>query len=406
MVSGGAVGERRIGQDLLRRREAIQFPIEKWSGIAVWTVQKKSWRRRRLRMHSRAETRQASNAPIDVQSQAHGVRCEGMHGQHMHQGKREEAGGDCGVTRARTSCALVALFALLLTACGEAPAPAPEVEVPSWAKVAPEQIAEAKKHGVPVAFENDLGMRFVLIPAGTFLMGSPDDEKWRDADEVQREVTISKPFYMSIYEVTNAQYRAWRPDHNCGEYVGHDMNGDRQPVVEVSWLDATDFGAWVSDQDESRPYRLPTEAEWEYACRGGTTSRFWWGESETEACENANLADNSFALDGIARVPLGADGYSTTAPVAHFAPNPWGVYDMLGNVWEWCSDWYTRDYADLPMTDPAGPPSGAVRAVRGSGWASVQWTARSASRGRRVPDEGLVNLGFRLVSPLSEPGAR
>ena len=184
------------------------------------------------------------------------------------------------------------------------------------------------------------------------------------------------------------------------------MNGDRQPVVEVSWLDATAFAGWVGDQDGSRSYRLPTEAEWEYACRGGTTSRFWWGESETEARENANLADNSYALDGIGRVPLGADGYATTAPAASFAPNPWGLYDMLGNVWEWCSDWYTRDYGGLRRPDPTGPPGGAARAVRGSGWASVQWTARSASRGRRVPVEGLVNLGFRLVSPLLEPGER
>ena len=165
--------------------------------------------------------------------------------------------------------AVLLLLTLLLLACG--PDDAPPIEVPPWAKVAPEQIAEAKKHGVPVAFESDLGMRFVLIPAGTFLMGAPEGEErhthplgWPE-DEHQHEVTLSRPFYMQITEVTNDQYRRHMEDHRSLVTTGrsqlsagsHYLDGGDQPVTRLSWNAVAAFSSWwrASTRNESTDYR-------------------------------------------------------------------------------------------------------------------------------------------------------
>ena len=297
------------------------------------------------------------------------------------------------------------LLALLLTACGDDPAP--EIDTPSWAKVAPEQIAGAKKHGVPVAFENDLGMRFVLIPAGTFLMGSPEDEEGRSDDETQHEVTISKPFYIQITEVTNRQYRRFRPEHDCTfgenyEWPGQRiearvaMNGERQPATGVSWRDARDFGVWLTSDVDRREYRLPTEAEWECACRAGATTRFWCGDTEEDLVRVAWYS-NTDNWDSLA-----------TNPVAEKAASPWGLHDMHGNVAEHCRDWY-GEYADHRLRDPHGPSHSVRRIVRPSGrvhrggsfidpWLDL----RSAARGADSEGSRFCNVGFRLVSPVPE----
>jgi len=316
------------------------------------------------------------------------------------------------VATLRLAC-LLAIAALLL-ACG--PEEAQRMDVPSWAHVAPEQIAEAARHGVPVAFENDLGMRFVLIPAGTFVMGSPEGEEGRGDDETQHEVTISEPFYLQVTEVTNEQYRRLVPDHlpPCdGDPL--DKGADDLPVVEVSWHEVSAFATWLSGRDEGgRTYRLPTEAEWEYACRAGTTGRYFWGSDPADAGTWANVRDRELArweqrwveagmLQPAAIFPSD-DGYVLTAPVASFRPNAWGLYDMLGNVAELCADRYAR-FTSAAQVDAPGPAVGDDRVRRGGTAGQVPALVRCASRLRVDPTMSLDDgTGFRLVSPLPEPG--
>lgn len=275
--------------------------------------------------------------------------------------------------------------------------PADASPVPGWAKVAPEQIAEAQKRGVPVAFENDIGMRFVLIPAGTFLMGSPRAEEGRDEDEILHEVTISRPYYMSVHEVTNRQYRAWKSGHEAGSYDEHSLNGDDQPAVPIDWDDAVGFAAWISDRDPGRAYRLPTEAEWERGCRAGAGSAYCFGDRIEELPRYGNFSDMNDPT-GAERDDLD-DGYAVTAPVGSYLPNRWGLYDMHGNAWEWCSDWYAA-YPSAAVTDPQGPISGTVRVYRGGCWRWFPKFARSAMRRHYTFEAQMRDCGLRLASPL------
>ncbi len=297
----------------------------------------------------------------------------------------------------------IAALAVLLTVCGQPESSEPAPDIPEWAHVAPQQIAEAKKHGVPVAFENDLGMRFVLIPEGRFVMGSPEDEEGRINHETQHEVTISKPFYMQITEVTNGEYRKYKPDHQSGAHDGHSLDGENQPVVEVSWEDAEAFAAWLGKQDPSRSYRLPTEAEWEHACRAGTRTAYAWGDDAAEGWRHANANDPmtkeafGFPWDGWPR----DDGHRVTAPVASYPTNVWGLYDLSGNVSEWCSDWY-GEYARGRATDPTGPASGAWRVLRGGSWYNYPGDVRSAYRSRDDPDFRFLSGGLRLVASVAQ----
>ena len=213
-----------------------------------------------------------------------------------------------------------------------------------------------------------LGMEFVWIPGGTFNMGQSDAEKemllktmgperyqkYCACERPRHEVSVSG-FWLGRYEVTNAQFRRFKPDHDSGSFLGLTLNGDRQPVVNVSWYEARDFAEWLG-QLCGRKIRLPTEAEWEYACRGGTTTiRFWKGCQPV--CLYANIAD----LSAKKKWPKWTvcdcnDSCPTTAPVGSFQPNPFGLYDMLGNVWEWCADWYADGYYEIsPMTTRPGP---------------------------------------------------
>ena len=170
-------------------------------------------------------------------------------------------------------------------------------------------------------------------------------------------------------------------------------------MVEVSWDDAVAFAEWLTQQ-EGREYRLPTEAEWEYACRAGTRTRFWWGDADADGWKYANANDpktkEEFGSTGRRRRTTGTrDG-----AVGSYPPNAWGLYDVHGNVWEWCGDWY----GDVPtgrVTDPSGPRDGTSRVVRGGSWHSRPGHVRSADRGRIVPaDPGGVHFGLRLVSPV------
>ena len=317
---------------------------------------------------------------------------------------------------------VTAFAVLVLAACGQDTAPA--LEVPGWAHVAPEQIAEAQKHGVPVAFENDLGMRFVLIPAGTFLMGSPEDEEDRSEDETQHVVTISQPFYMSIHEVTYGDYRVHKPDHPVFALQaapadsGSNSGVDSLPMSDASWDDASAYAEWLGEREASREYRLPTEAEWEYACRAGTTTRYGWGDDATADAANYD-SDATYVRGPVTPVDNGS------APVGRFRPSSWGLYDVHGSVAEWCADWYAA-YADGAVFDPQGPSESKAprvsgwsetgedvtstwwkaRVLRGGGWSHLPRFCRSAVRLHRMRTDSLDYVGFRLVSPLSESGKR
>ncbi len=252
-------------------------------------------------------------------------------------------------------------------------------------------------------------IEWASIPAGTFTMGNPTSE----ADETQHQVTLSA-FIMSKQEITVAQYKAFvdatgyvtdadkgtgidgsviwtgsKFDFKAGVNWKCDVNGkprpvsDNNPVIHVSWDDAVAFAEWMG-------CRLPTEAEWEYAARAGTTTPFNTGSNLTtsQANYNGNYPFKNNAK-GIYR--------EKTLPAGSFAPNAWGLYDMHGNVWEWCSDWY-GDYSTGAQTNPKGPSTGSFRVFRGGSWICNASKCRSAYRGSTNQGYRYHDIGFRLVS--------
>ena len=239
------------------------------------------------------------------------------------------------------------------------------------------------QQGPPKALTLDLGnkvtMKLVLIPAGRFLMGSPDDENGRTkAEGPQHEVTISKPFYMGIYDVTQEQF-----EQVIGKNPSH-FTGAKNPVETVSWDDAVEFCKVVSEK-AAKPVRLPTEAEWEYACRAGSKTRFCFGDDDDRLGEFAWYDGNSG---------------KTTYPVGQKKPNAFGLYDMHGNVEEWCSDWYS-DYVNEPAKDPEGPKTGTYRVTRGGIFVNGPHGCRSAYRDALEPGNRNLYLGFRVVVSCS-----
>jgi formylglycine-generating enzyme required for sulfatase activity len=252
------------------------------------------------------------------------------------------------------------------------------------AQLQQEQLAKAIH--VPREVVNSIGMKLVLIPPGEFRMGSPASDEDREKDECQAQVRITKPFYLGMHEVTQAQYE--RVMGSNPRHRGAPSRGEDWPVVNVSWDEAVAFCRELMElpreKDARRVYRLPTEAEWEYACRAGTTTRFCFGDNAAKLGEYAWFDGNS-------------DGQSH--PVGQKKPNAWGLCDMHGNVFEWCHDWYSSDYARLPADDPQGPSSGAERVVRGGcAYEGGAKCCRSAYR-RRLKEsvQGERFLGFRVA---------
>jgi formylglycine-generating enzyme required for sulfatase activity len=256
---------------------------------------------------------------------------------------------------------------------------------------------------------NSIGMRLVLIPAGTFTMGSPPDEAGRRADEgPQHEVEITRPFYLGLHEVTQAQYRevmgnnpSYFAPTGGGKEKVRNQDTDSFPVETVSWEDAVRFCERLSARAEEKRaglrYRLPTEAEWEYACRGGVPlpyPAFHFGNSLSS--RQANFEGNN---------PYGGaekDVYlQRTTKVGSYAPNRFGLFDMHGNVWEWCADWYGEDYYQAsPRQDPQGPRNGTRRVLRGGSWLYSGQNCRAAYRGRSEPGGPYVTFGFRVAGPV------
>ncbi|MEW6747389.1 MAG: SUMF1/EgtB/PvdO family nonheme iron enzyme [Planctomycetota bacterium] len=219
------------------------------------------------------------------------------------------------------------------------------------------------------------GLEFVYIEPGTFTMGSPESESGRDSDETQHRVTISKPFLIAKYEVTQ---EVWQKV--MGSNPSHFKQGGKYPVETVSWNDVMEFCKKVA-------LELPTEAQWEYACRAGTTTAFALG---------ATITPDQVNYDGnypYGSAPKGQYRQKTVA-VDTFQPNAWGLYNMHGNVWEWCADWY-GDYPSSSVTDPTGPSGGLGRVDRGGGWSGDARYCRSADRYGLDPSGGLSGLGFR-----------
>jgi formylglycine-generating enzyme required for sulfatase activity/serine/threonine protein kinase len=251
--------------------------------------------------------------------------------------------------------------------------------------------------GVAREVTNSLGMKMVLVPAGKFQMGSPAEENNRGFDEDLHEVEITHPFYLGIHEVTQDQYArvmGENPSYFSATGEGSSkvkgQETGRFPVEMVSWSDAREFCRRLSALPEEKRrgslYRLPTEAEWEYACRAGTSTAFHFGEQLSSRQANFAAADSSVQ--------------STTA-VGSCAPNAWGLHDLHGNVWEWCQDWYDG-YDATSRQDPNGPRSGDSRVLRGGSWADAPADCRSANRSKLLPPLRTQHIGFRVVLVLEE----
>jgi formylglycine-generating enzyme required for sulfatase activity len=292
---------------------------------------------------------------------------------------------------------------------------------------------------------NSIGMKLTLIPAGEFKMGSRESaeataaffNKTYESDTLnagvfkdehpQHRVRITKPFYLGTYHVTRGQFRqfvkdtgyktdakkgerpgafGWNPDTKHIDWnekyswrnAGFEQT-DEHPVVSVSWKDAVAFCKWLSKK-EGKTYRLPTEAEWEYACRAGTTTRYYSGDDPETLAKVGNVADATYKAEfpnekGAIKA---SDGYVFTAPVGKFKPNAFGLYDMHGNASQWCADWYGAEYyAKSPTDDPTGPDFGDDRVLRGGSWYCAPSICRSAVRIRLRRVFRDLYTGFRAA---------
>ena len=238
-------------------------------------------------------------------------------------------------------------------------------------------------------FSNSLGMTFVYIEAGSYTMGSPSDGPQHGSDETQHYVTLSKGYYIQTTEVTQGQWKEMMVNNpsyfsNCG---------DDFPVAWVSWNDVQSFIEKLNQKEMIHTYRLPTEAEWEYAARAGTTTPFSFGN-----CLNTDDANyyGNYPLTGCSKGTY----RSKTVIAGTLSANAWGLYDMHGNVMEWCSDWYSSypsSTVESPVIDPVGPESGSYRVHRGGGYSSIAFHCRSANRRHYRPSFTDSYLGFRLV---------
>ena len=301
------------------------------------------------------------------------------------------------------------------------------------------------------SIQNTLGMKFALIPAGEFTMGSdesaeslarsyPQYERKRLQDlrdeGPAHKVSISRAFYLGQHEVTVGQFRrfleasgyqpesiadgtggyGYNPDYDPAKsargdaFEGRDQKyswrnpgfpqGDDHPVVNITWNDAVAMCKWLS-QTEGKTYRLPTEAEWEYAARAGTKTHYYTGDDPQSLLKAANVFDADSAKNWskwAAYALAGHDGYAFTSPVGSFMPNAYGLYDIHGNAWEWTADWHDDHYyANSPRKDPQGPATGNVRVRRGGSWHTWSFYARSSYRNWNAPDTRYTLVGMRLL---------
>lgn len=242
------------------------------------------------------------------------------------------------------------------------------------------QAQYARDYGLPVELENSIGMRFRLVPSGSSMIGSPEDEPGRGSVEKQHVRTVYRPFYLGKFEVTQAEYSRVMGVNPSS------FRGPRRPVEEVSWLDAQKFCIRLNELEglPKNTYRLPTEVEWEYACRAGTDTAYYSG---------------STVADLVRVAETGETNYRSTVNVGGRPPNALGLYNMHGNVWEWCLDWYSRYPGDAtPITDDER----RMRCLRGGNWYVRAPDCRSAERGRLAPTSHGNMLGFRVLRSIPE----
>jgi formylglycine-generating enzyme required for sulfatase activity len=252
---------------------------------------------------------------------------------------------------------------------------------------------------------NSIGMKLKRIPPGKFLMGTAPSGPSTPKDEVPcHEVELTDAFYMGVHEVTQQEFEevmGYNPSYFCAKGEGKEkvkgLQTSRFPVDSVTWEDAQEFCAKLSavpaEQQTGRTYRLPTEAEWEYACRAGTTTTYHFGDASQNLKHYAWYADS-------------ADG--STHPVGLKKANPWGLYDMYGNVWEWCADYYQGEYYHTsPSKNPRCTQPMVHRVLRGGGWGRFgsAWFCRSAARGQNVPTIAQNYNGLRVVFTAPAPGS-
>jgi formylglycine-generating enzyme required for sulfatase activity len=238
----------------------------------------------------------------------------------------------------------------------------------------------------PKALTNSVGMVFIYVPPGSFLMGSPSDEAGRDLDESQHEVTLTDGFFLQETEVTQAQWTAVMGDNPAM------MKNPDCPATNISWDDALAFTQKLNQLEGTDAYRLPREAEWEWACRAGSPCVFPTGGalSRDQANYDGNHPYNGYEK-GVFRRSIVKAG--------SFQPNPWGFYDMSGNVWEWCQDTY-GPYANTSETDPFGPSRGPFKVIRGGSWYYDIQSCRCASRHKADPSKESILIGFRVAKSL------
>lgn len=282
--------------------------------------------------------------------------------------------------------------------------------------------------------QHPIAGKLVLVPAGEFKMGSPDSDREAGLHEQPQHLEkIESPFYIGAYEVTVAQFRqfvsatgyeteaerdgvgGWGFDQSTRRFdragtrytwkdTGFEQKG-QHPVVNVSWNDCIAFCEWLSGEDGSRVFRLPTESEWEYSARGGTSSIYSHGDNRRRLVGKENLADQSIVSvlapeerNIIDQAAPWTDRYSFSAAVGSFKPNPFGLYDMHGNATEWVSDWYDED--TYVKAGAKAPSEGTHKVYRGGSWAYGPANARSASRHRFPPNDRWCHLGFRVVAEV------
>lgn len=272
---------------------------------------------------------------------------------------------------------------------------------------------EARFASIPEEIETATGARLRLVQPGSFTTGSPRREQGRRANEVRRDVELTRPFYMGVHEVTNAEFRRFRSGHSSGIAERRTLDNDDQPVVRVSWRDAVAYCNWLSRQEGlpeayrngqlitpvNTGYRLPTEAEWAWAARfaGGRDLKYPWGDEMPPTGKAGNYADT--ASSGIVREHLTSytDGFPVAAPVGEFSPNVLGLYDLGGNVSEWVNDHAgVLEDASGKLVDPTGVGSGEVHVIRGSSWRHGRITALRLAY-RDSGSEPRDDVGFRIA---------
>jgi len=281
-------------------------------------------------------------------------------------------------------------------------------------------IAEARRAAMKPTLSAPDGQTLQLLKGGTFTMGASRREPGRRANEVLREVTVTRPFYLGTHEVTNAQFQRFDPKHRSGAFEGTTLEEPEYPVVSVRWLDAVRYCNWLSDQEglprvytlegdevtgfdpNATGYRLPTEAEWAFAARmdkGDPPRRFPWGDSRSpEANRQGNYADDTVRHLLARTIPGYLDGHLATAPVGTFKANGFGLFDLGGNVAEWINDFYgaTEEVLGAKGQDPLGPGRGRYHVIRGSSWMHGQLVDLRLAF-RDYGEDGRQDLGFRIA---------